>query len=160
MREEAERAARRWAASWRSSRPIPPALVAQQAEWREARAERQIALQELEAASADADTALATAEAALGAAEREVTAARTALDAAGEESHGLQVRLTEVAGTRRSIVERVEAEWRRPLDELVEQAPRSTWTSRRWRPRPRASSARSRPSARSTRSRSRSTRRK
>jgi len=33
------------------------------------------------------------------------------------------VRLTETAGTRRSILERVEAEWRRPFDQLVEQAP-------------------------------------
>jgi chromosome segregation protein len=52
-----------------------------------------------------------------------VAAARSALDEAGEESHALQVRLTETAGTRRSIVERVEAEWRRPLEQLVEQAP-------------------------------------
>ena len=123
MREEAERAAQALGNELAQLETDATGLVAQLTEWREARAERQIALQELEAASGDADTALATADAALGGTEREVTAARTALDLAGEESHGLQVRLTEVAGTRRSIVERVEAEWRRPLDELVEQAP-------------------------------------
>jgi chromosome segregation protein len=99
------------------------ALSAQQAEWRELRADRQAALHELEAASAEADGALAAAEAALLTAEREVTAARHLLEAASEESHGLQVRLTETAGARRSIIERVEAEWRRSFDQLVEQAP-------------------------------------
>ncbi len=40
-----------------------------------------------------------------------------------EENHVLQVRLTEASGTRRSIVERVEAEWHRPFDQLLEGAP-------------------------------------
>ena len=123
MRDEAEHAAQTLAGELAQLESDATALVGQQAEWREARAERQVAVHELEAASGDADAALARAEGELGAAEREVTAARTALDEAGEESHGLQVRLTEAAGARRSIVERVEAEWRRPLEELVEQAP-------------------------------------
>jgi chromosome segregation protein len=41
------------------------------------------------------------------------------VDALSEESHGLQVRLTEAAAQRRSVIERVEAEWRKPLDELM-----------------------------------------
>ena len=98
------------------------ALAAQQTEWGEAQAERRVALQELEAASAEAEAALAGAEEALLAAEREVVQARQALESANEESHGLQVRLTETAGTRRSIVERVEAEWRRPFEQLMEGA--------------------------------------
>jgi chromosome segregation protein len=123
MRAEAERAVLALGGELTQLEADTAALAAQQAEWREARAERQVALQELEAASADADTALAEAETALAVAERELSAARGALDEAGEESHALQVRLTETAGTRRSIVERVEAEWRRPLEQLVEQAP-------------------------------------
>ena len=122
-RDEAERVALTLSGELTQLEADTTALAAQQAEWREARAERQVALQELEAASADADTELADAEAALAGAEREVTGARGALDAASEESHGLQVRLTETAGTRRSILERVEAEWRRPFEQLVEQAP-------------------------------------
>jgi chromosome segregation protein len=123
MRDEADHAGRSLSGELTQLESDATALVAQQAEWREARAERQVAVHELEAASADADAALAGAEAGLGAAEGEVTGARSALDIAGEESHTLQVRLTEAAGARRSIVERVEAEWHRPLDELVEQAP-------------------------------------
>ncbi len=80
-------------------------------------------MQELEAATAEAETQLASAETALLEAERRVAEARAALEAANEESHSLQVRLTESAGTRRSIVERVELEWRKPFEQLVETAP-------------------------------------
>jgi chromosome segregation protein len=66
---------------------------------------------------------VAAAEGALVAAEREVAERRGGLVTAREESHGLPVRLTEAAGTRRSILERVEAEWRRPFEQLLEQAP-------------------------------------
>jgi chromosome segregation protein len=123
MREEAERAITNLTAELTQLEADTIALSAQQAEWREARAERELAVHELETASAGADQALATAEESLLGAEREVNTSRHALDSASEESHALQVRLTETAGTRRSIVERVEAEWRRSFDQLVEQAP-------------------------------------
>jgi chromosome segregation protein len=123
MRDEAERAGQTLGSELAQLETDAAALLAQQAEWREARAERQAALHELETASGEADATLATAEADLAEAEQDVGALRSALDQAGEESHALQVRLTEAAGARRSIVERVEAEWRRPLDELVAQAP-------------------------------------
>ncbi|HET9039220.1 MAG TPA: hypothetical protein VFN40_03565, partial [Gemmatimonadales bacterium] len=122
-REEAERAVQTLGVELTQLESDTTTLAAQQSEWREARAERQVALHELEAASGDADAALADAEAELRAAERDVTSTRGALEAASEESHGLQVRLTETAGTRRNILERVEAEWRRPFEQLVEQAP-------------------------------------
>ncbi len=122
-REEAERAGLSLGSELARLETETSALAAQQGEWREARAERQVALHELEVASGDADDILAAAEAALLAAERDVGATRAALESAGEESHGLQVQLTETAGTRRSILERVEAEWRRPFEQLVEQAP-------------------------------------
>jgi chromosome segregation protein len=98
-------------------------LARQQAEWSEARAERRVAQQELESAGAEAEAGLASAEHALEQAEHEVVAARAALEAANEESHRLQVQLTEAAGSRRSIVERVENEWHRPYEQLVETAP-------------------------------------
>jgi len=123
MRDEAARAVLALGGELTQLETATAGLAAQQGEWREAHAERQIGVHELEAASADADAELAAAEAALAAAEREVAAARAALDAASEESHGLQVRLTETAGTRRSIVERIEAEWHRPFDQLIEQGP-------------------------------------
>ncbi|MDQ3209109.1 MAG: AAA family ATPase, partial [Gemmatimonadota bacterium] len=98
------------------------AVAAQQAEWLEARAERRVALQELEIASSAAETALADADARLAAAEQELDTTRAELESAGDENHGLQVRLTEVTGLRRSIVERVEAEWHKPFDHLMANA--------------------------------------
>jgi chromosome segregation protein len=81
-----------------------------------------VALQELESASATAETSLLQAEAALAGAEQEVDGTRTELETAGEESHQLQVKLTETAGLRRGILERVEAEWHKPFDQLMETA--------------------------------------
>jgi chromosome segregation protein len=94
-------------------------ISAQQAEWLEWRAERRVALQELELASSQAEVELARADAALTESDREVGSARTRLESAGDESHGLQVRLTEGAGLRRNIVERLEAEWHRSYDQLM-----------------------------------------
>jgi chromosome segregation protein len=120
VRAEAEVAARSLANELTQLEAETGVLAGQQAEWLESRAERQAALTELEAASTQAEAGLSGAEAALSRAERELADARTQLESSGEESHGLQVRLTEAAGTRRSIVERVEAEWHRPFDQLLE----------------------------------------
>jgi chromosome segregation protein len=95
-------------------------LGSQQAQWMEARAERMATLTDLEQASGLAEESLAAASAALAGAERQLNAARQQLESFSEESHRLQVELTEVAGLRRSITERVEAEWRKPLDQLME----------------------------------------
>ncbi|MFL5403743.1 MAG: chromosome segregation protein SMC [Gemmatimonadales bacterium] len=122
VRAEGETAARALAVELANLESESGALSKQQAEWLESRAERQAALQELETASGEAEAGLARAESALATAEQEVAGCRAELDAAGEESHSLKVRLTEVTGTRRSIVERVEAEWHRPFDQLLESA--------------------------------------
>jgi chromosome segregation protein len=123
VRGEAEAAALALAGELGQLEADAAALTRQRTEWSEARSERRVALHELETASADAEAGLAAAERALADAEREVMDARSALEAANEESHRLQVRLTEAAGARRSIVERVEGEWHRPFDQLIETAP-------------------------------------
>ena len=122
MREDAERAMFSLTGELAQLDADTGAIVARQSEWKEQRAERQVACHELEAASADAETELALAEAALADAEHAVAEARSTLDRTSEESHTVQVRLTEAAGSRRSIVERVEAEWHRPFAQLVEGA--------------------------------------
>ncbi|MGH7516982.1 MAG: hypothetical protein ACREOC_05865, partial [Gemmatimonadales bacterium] len=98
------------------------ALDTRQGQWREVRAERGVALLELEAADADAEQRLRASDEALQAVEREVIDVRALVDAHGEESHRLQLQLTEAAGLRRSIVERVETEWRKPFDVLLDDA--------------------------------------
>ncbi|HEY8196270.1 MAG TPA: AAA family ATPase, partial [Gemmatimonadales bacterium] len=94
-------------------------VAAQQAEWLEARAERRVALQELEVASSAAEASLGKADAALITAELELDTIRAELEATGDENHALQVRLTEVTGLKRSILERVEAEWHKPFEHLM-----------------------------------------
>jgi chromosome segregation protein len=121
-RAEAEEAARTLSVELTQLEADTASVAAQQAEWLESRSGLRASLQELEAASREAETELARAEAALVEAEQEVATARAQLDSAAEESHGLEVRLTEAAGSRRSIYERVEAEWHRPLDQLTETA--------------------------------------
>ncbi|MCU0619973.1 MAG: chromosome segregation protein SMC [Gemmatimonadales bacterium] len=96
------------------------ALEAQRLEWQGARDERRVARLELEAAATDAERALAEADAALAEAEQRLAAVRHETESLTEESHGLQVALTEAAARRRSLVERVEAEWRRPFEQLLE----------------------------------------
>ncbi|HEU4648480.1 MAG TPA: chromosome segregation protein SMC [Gemmatimonadales bacterium] len=98
------------------------ALSGQQAQWQEARAERHAALLELEAADAEAERALAAADQELTEAEREAVAARAEVASHSDESHGLQIELTEAAGLRRRIVERVETEWRKPFETLLDGA--------------------------------------
>jgi chromosome segregation protein len=98
-------------------------IASQQAEWSELREERRVALQELELASSRAEVELARADAGLAESDRAVGSARARLESAAEESHGLQVRLTEGAGLRRNIVDRVETEWHRPFDQLLQGAP-------------------------------------
>ena len=88
-------------------------------EWEEARGAQRAALGQLEVAAAAAERSLGAAAAALTDAEGSLHEIRVELDALSEEDHGLQIRLTEAAGLRRSIAERVEAEWRKPLDQLL-----------------------------------------
>jgi len=121
-RIEAEEAAHALSGELAQLEADTAAIAAQQAEWLESRAERQVAVEELETASSQAEAELARAEVALAEAEREVAAARCQLESAGDESHALQVHLTETAGTRRNIVERIEAEWHRPYDQLLASA--------------------------------------
>ena len=98
------------------------ALDAQEAEWQAAWAARQAEVTRLESATTASEQALAAADAALAHAERELTAVRQRLDALSEESHRLQVELTQAAAARRSITERIEAEWRRPIEALMDGA--------------------------------------
>ncbi|HEV8355350.1 MAG TPA: chromosome segregation protein SMC [Gemmatimonadales bacterium] len=99
------------------------ALAAQQAVWLEQRRQRANALEGLERAQAEAGASLAGAGAALADAERTVQTLRSELDRASEEDHRLEVELTEAAGQRRSIVERVETEWKQPFEVLADAAP-------------------------------------
>jgi chromosome segregation protein len=99
------------------------ALTTQRAQWEDTLQERRLALVELETAAKDAETNVGMTDADLGQAEGALDQARKALAALGEEQHRLQLERTEVEGRKRGLVERVETEWRKPLDKLLADAP-------------------------------------
>ena len=78
---------------------------------------------ELEAAAADVDLEVAAAEDALSTAEADLASHRHRLESLGEEYHHLELQVTEEGARKRSIIERVEAEWKKPIDVLVDEAP-------------------------------------
>ncbi len=89
----------------------------------------QIDLETQRAALSDADARLAQAEQsvrgtseALDAAERTLDEAHRAHTSVGEALHHAELRHTDLSGRREAIRQRLETEWRRPLDELLADA--------------------------------------
>jgi chromosome segregation protein len=86
----------------------------------------QMDLETREAGLRDGEARLAAAEAAVKAADESLIAADHALDGArrsahsgGEELHAAELRHTDLGGRRAAIRERLEAEWRKPLDDML-----------------------------------------
>ena len=98
-------------------------LTAQRAQWEDTLQERRVSLTELEAAATDAEAHVGMTDADVAQAEGALDQARKALAALGEEEHRLQLERTEIEGRKRGLVERVETEWRKPLDQLLANAP-------------------------------------
>jgi chromosome segregation protein len=98
-------------------------LEARRADWQGGRDERASALMALETAAGEAAGTLEGASTRLDEAERQLAQARHLVEELSEEHHGLAVGVTEAKAERRRVVERVETEWKRPFEELVEAAP-------------------------------------
>jgi chromosome segregation protein len=98
-------------------------LSEQRAQWTETLAERRVAVQQLDAATGQAAVDVASADRALADAEGRLAEARHALEALNERAHRMEVDATELLGRQRAIVERIEAEWQRPIAVLLAEAP-------------------------------------
>src|SRR5204862_391377 len=98
-------------------------LAAQQTQWEDALKDRRQALAALESAAREAETRIGEADADLARAEASLDEARGALDAVAEDEHRLELERSEVLGRKQALAARVEAEWRKPLDQLLAQAP-------------------------------------
>jgi chromosome segregation protein len=98
-------------------------LTTQRAQWEDTLQERRLALAELETAATEAEAHVGISEADLGQAEGALDQARKALAALGDEDHRLQLEQKDVEGKKRGLVERVETEWRKPLETLLADAP-------------------------------------
>src|SRR5438067_2487377 len=98
-------------------------LTAQRTQWEDQLKERRLALVALESAAREAGVQVEAADARVAQTEAALEDTRKALDARGAEEHKLELERTEVLGRRRGLVARVEAEWRKPLDQLLADAP-------------------------------------
>jgi chromosome segregation protein len=98
-------------------------LTAQRTQWEDQLKERRLALVALEGAAGEAGVQVEATDARVAQTEAALEEARKALDARGAEEHKLELERTEIVGRRRGLVARVEAEWRKPLDRLLAQAP-------------------------------------
>jgi chromosome segregation protein len=98
-------------------------LDAQRAQWEDTLKDRRVALTELETAARDAERHVNIAEADLAQAEGALHEARKSLAALGDEEHRLALERSELEGRRRALAERAQAEWRKPLAQLLSEAP-------------------------------------
>ncbi|MBI1808601.1 MAG: chromosome segregation protein SMC [Gemmatimonadetes bacterium] len=87
--------------------------------WRDELAGRQQTLQGAESALAESEAAVRAADAALTGADHALDAIRREAVAAADALHHAELRHTELSGKRGAIKERLETEWRRPLDDLL-----------------------------------------
>jgi chromosome segregation protein len=94
-------------------------LADQMGAWKLDLESREAALGDVESRLADAEHEVASADEALAAAERALDEVRRANGALADELHAAALRHTQLAGRRDALRERLEAEWRRPLDELL-----------------------------------------
>ena len=98
-------------------------LEVQRSEWTDTLAERRVAVQEMTQAARTAEEAVARAGDELTAAERRRDDTREALERLGEETHRLDLELSEATGERRSLIERIEVEFHKPVQTLLGEAP-------------------------------------
>jgi chromosome segregation protein len=95
------------------------ALAAQMSAWQADLEERAGTLSEAESRLDAAERAVTESNERVSRAEHELDAARAAAHEHGENLHNAQLRFSELSGRRTAIRERLEAEWRRPLDDLL-----------------------------------------
>ncbi|MFN2604147.1 MAG: chromosome segregation protein SMC [Gemmatimonadaceae bacterium] len=95
-------------------------LAEQLAGWRLDLDARQATLEDAESRLASAEHAVRAADERLEASEHSLTSIRHETMTMTEELHSAELRYTELSGRRTAIRERLETEWRRPLESLLE----------------------------------------
>jgi chromosome segregation protein len=99
------------------------ALAEQMAAWTMDLETREATLSDGEASLAAAESAVRASDDALTAADHAVTEHRRRHGAVSDELHHAELRFTELSGRRAAIRERLETEWRRPLEEMLPEVP-------------------------------------
>jgi chromosome segregation protein len=98
-------------------------LAEQVASWTLDLETRAATLGDGEASLQEAETAVHEADAGLAAAERTLADVRRRSGAVSDELHHCELRFTELSGRRAAIRERLETEWKRPLEEMLAEVP-------------------------------------
>jgi chromosome segregation protein len=99
------------------------ALAEQMAGWTLDLETREATLADGEASLAEAEAAVRGADEALTAADQLLNEVRRRSTAVSDELHHAELRFTELSGRRAAIRERLETEWKRPLDEMLAEVP-------------------------------------
>jgi len=99
------------------------ALAEQMATWTMDLESREATLSDGEASLAAAEAGVRTADTALADAEHAVSEHHRRLAATSNELHHAELRFTELSGRRAAIRERLETEWKRPLEEMIAEVP-------------------------------------
>jgi len=94
-------------------------LIHQLSQWQSDLDARQATLEDAEQKLADAEQAVREVDERLTNDEHVLTEMRHHVAALGEELHSAELRYTELSGKRTAIRERLEAEWKKPVDELL-----------------------------------------
>jgi chromosome segregation protein len=95
------------------------ALTSQLADWALDLEARDGVLRDTEAQLSDAERAVRMADEALSGADHALDQVRREAANVSDQLHAAELRYTELSGRRTAIRERLETEWRRPLDELM-----------------------------------------
>ncbi|MFL5582793.1 MAG: chromosome segregation protein SMC, partial [Gemmatimonadaceae bacterium] len=96
------------------------ALAEQMASWRMDLDARESALRDGEERLAGAERGVRSADETLNEAEHHLTEIRRRAGTLADEMHHAELRFTELSGRRAAIRERLETEWRRSLEEMIE----------------------------------------
>ncbi|MGI8401857.1 MAG: chromosome segregation protein SMC [Gemmatimonadaceae bacterium] len=94
-------------------------LTQQISQWRSDLDARQATLEAAEQKLADAEQLVHEVDERLTTDEQLLTGIRHHVGSLGEELHSAELRYTELSGRREAIRERLEAEWKKPVDELL-----------------------------------------
>ncbi|MES2177291.1 MAG: chromosome segregation protein SMC [Gemmatimonadota bacterium] len=99
------------------------ALAEQMAAWTLDLETREATLTDGETNLSDAESAVRVANEMLAAAETGLSEVRRRATAVSDELHHAELRFTELSGRRTAIRERLETEWKRPLEEMIAEVP-------------------------------------
>ena len=99
------------------------ALAEQMALWTLDLETREATLADGETSLSDAETAVRMADETLTATELSLSEVRRRSSAVSDELHHAELRFTELSGRRLAIRERLETEWKRPLEEMIAEMP-------------------------------------